>query len=123
MADINAKDSSFTERPTFIERLLGLHKISREEVREIYMRGIQTGMEEGIRMVRLEGQMIMLNESAKTRLQNEFLQKIHDLCAKYGCTIQWHPDHGLCVVTRNNRNRAEIIELDKAVTVNPAPTA
>ena len=101
MAAISARDNSFTEQPTFIERLFGLHKISRDEVRQIYLRGIQTGLEEGIRMVRLEGQMMMLNESAETRLQKEFLQKFHELCAKYNYSIQWHLDNGLCVVDRN----------------------
>lgn len=123
MTEILKQDRSFTEQPTFIERLLGEHKIPRDEVREIYIRGIQTGMEEGVRMARPEGQMIMLNESAKTRLQNEFLQKFHDLCARYGCAIQFHPEHGLCVVARVNRSKSEIIELEKAVAVNPAPTA
>lgn len=123
LAEICEKDQSFTEQPTLMERLLGEHKIPRDEVREIYLRGIQTGLEEGVRMVRPEGQMIMLNESAKTRLQNEFLQKFHELCTQYGCTIQFHPDHGLCIMARSNRNRKEIIELEKAVAVNPAPTA
>lgn len=123
MAEICVRDNSFTEQPTFIERLLGLHKISREEVRQIYLRGIQTGLEEGVRMVRPEGQMIMLNESARTRLQNEFLLKFHELCTKYGCAIQFHPEHGLCIVARTNRIKTEIIELADAIAVNPAPTA
>ena len=123
MQEICENDRSFTEQPTVIEMLLGEHKIPRDEVREIYLRGIQTGLEEGIRMVRPEGQMIMLNESARTRLQNEFLQKFHELCTKYGCVIQFHPEHGLCMVARTNRSKTEIIEIEKAVTVNPAPTA
>jgi hypothetical protein len=123
MTEICERDRSFTEQPTLIERLLGEHKIPRDEVREIYLRGIQKGLEEGVRMVRPEGQMIMLNESARTRLQDEFLQKFHELCTKYGCAIQFHPEHGLCIVARTNRSKTEIIELEKAVAVNPAPTA
>lgn len=123
MQEICENDNSFTEKPTFIEMLLGEHKIPRDEVREIYLRGIQTGLEEGVRMVRPEGQMIMLNESARTRLQNEFLLKFHELCTKYGCAIQFHPEHGLCIVARINRIKTEIIELADAIAVNPAPTA
>jgi hypothetical protein len=123
MQEIQETDKSFTEKPTFFDVLLGEHKIPRDEVREIYLRGIQTGLEEGVRMTRLEGQMIMLNESARTRLQDEFLQKFHELCAKYGFVIQFHPDHGLCVVAKNGRSMKEIIALEEAVAIKSAPTA
>ena len=72
MAAISARDNSFTEQPTFIERLLGLHKISREEVRQIYLRGIQTGLEEGIRMVRLEGQ----DDDAERKRQDPTAERV-----------------------------------------------
>ena len=121
MAAISARDNSFTEQPTFIERLLGLHKISREEVRQIYLRGIQTGLEEGIRMVRLEGQMMMLNESAKTRLQKELLQKFHELCTKYNYSIQWHLDNGLSVVDRNYQSGLKVT--GPAYVMKPPVTA
>jgi len=117
MQEIRMTDKSFTEKPSFWELLLGKSNlISQEEAREIWFKGRETGMRDGIHMVNLEGQRIMLDNSPKTRLQNEFLQKHYELCAKYGCAIQFHPEHGMCVVDRNH-GRAMMAEIGEVRSI------
>lgn len=114
MNEIRKTDKSFMEKTTIFELVFGSDKISRAEAREIWLKGRETGMWDGIHMVNLEGQRIMLDRSPKTRLQDEFLQKHYELCARYGCAIQFHPEHGMCVIDRNY-GRATMAEHDAVI--------
>lgn len=114
MNEIRRTDKSFMEKPTILEMIFGTVKISRAEAREIWFQGREVGMWDGIHMVNIEGQRLMLDNSPKTRLQNEFLQKHYELCARYGCAIQFHPEHGMCVVDRNH-GRAQMIEPELSI--------
>jgi len=64
---------------------------------------------------------MMLNESAKTRPQKEFLQKFHELCTKYNYSIQWHLDNGLSVVDRNYQSGLKVT--GPAYVMKPPVTA
>lgn len=102
MQKIRMTDKSFTEKPSMLETLFGTDRISRAEVREIWLQGIETGIFHGLQMASLEGQRIELDNRPKTRLQDEFVRKFFALCEQYGCGIQIDPkDGGLCVVDRN----------------------
>ena len=123
MREIRETDTSFTEKPTILESLFGGDSVSRREVRDIWLKGIEVGMGEGIHIASLEGQRIELGQSVKTSFQSEFLWKFHELCHKYGCAIQFHPDHGMCVVDRYYGNGAigegNHVLMEELISKNP----
>ena len=88
-------------------------KYSQLEAREIWLRGIAYGLEEGIRLFTLEGQRIDLYNSCKTAKQQEFLAKSFELCDRFGMQIVYSPTEGMVVVDTGRR----------AGVVTPTPIA
>lgn len=76
---------------------------SQREAREIWLRGIAYGLEEGIRLFTLEGQRLDLYNSCKTAKQQEFLAKSFELCDRFGMQIVYSPTEGIVVVETGRR--------------------
>lgn len=97
-------DTSFTDKPTGLARLLhGPITYSQLEAKNIWNMGIKHGIEIGLRRASLEGQKLEIHNNTKknTPLQEEFLKKHYELCERYGCAIQYHPELGMTVIDRN----------------------
>ena len=93
-------DTSFTERGSFWS---GPITYSQSETRDVWNMGIKHGIEIGLRRASLEGQKLEIHNNTKknTPLQEEFLKKHYELCERYGCAIQYHPELGMTVIDRN----------------------
>ena|SRR5690606_35822505 len=95
-------DTSFTEKPTTLERIFGRATYKQTEVREIWKQGIKVGLERGLFLASLEGQRIELNHNTPDGKHKEFLEKFYQLAAEYKCAVQYHPEVGMVVVARQN---------------------
>jgi hypothetical protein len=93
-------DTSFREKDSTLSFLFG-KKYSKEEVREIWHRGIRHGIEIGLRRASLEGQRIELYRNTKDKNKLEFIQKFEQLANEYNCAIQYHPVIGMCIINKN----------------------
>ena len=93
-------DTSFKEKETTLERLLGTDKYSKQEMRETWDRGIKRGIEIGLWKASLEGQRIELYHNTTNENHKEFLEKFYQLAAEYKCAVQYHPQDGMVIVTR-----------------------
>jgi len=97
--DVRKNDKSFTEKG-----FLGIPiKYSQSEVREIWFKGIELGMQEGLRIGSLEGQRIDTSLGCKNQRHKEFYEKFLKLSDDYNCAILYHPLEGMCVVDLNYR--------------------
>ena len=106
--EIKRTDKSFTKELRF----MGLTtKYSQREARDIWLRGIAYGLEEGIRLFTIEGQRLDLYNSCKTAKQQEFLAKSFELCDRFGMQVVYSPTDGMVVVETGRR----------AVVVTPTP--
>jgi hypothetical protein len=95
-------DKSFQEKTTGLALLFGGGiTYKQHEVREIWHRGVKTGIEIGLNYGSPEGQIIQLNENTKPE-HKEFLEKFYKLAEEYKCRITYHPLVGM-VVTSNNK--------------------
>ena len=95
--NIKETDTSFTEKGLF-----GITpKFKQSEMRETWFLGISEGLEIGMRLASLAGQKVTLDNSPKTEMQTKFLQELADISKKYSCAVQFHPEHGMCIVDRN----------------------
>ena len=94
MADIRLRDKSFTKR----EGILFTKKYNQDEVREIWLQGIEFGISEGLRIGSVSGQKIELYENCKNNKQKQFLDKFYDLAKEYNCAITYNNSEGMCVV-------------------------
>jgi NADPH-dependent 7-cyano-7-deazaguanine reductase QueF len=104
MMEQRMNDKSFTEKPSGLERLFSFrdhYSYTQHEVREIWFQGIQHGMEQGIVMASLEGQIVDLKNSCNNERHKEFFKKFCELAVEYKCQIQYHPNYGVVVIDRN----------------------
>ena len=88
-------------------------KYSQREARDIWLRGIAYGLEEGIRLFTLEGQRLDLYNSCKTAKQQEFLAKSFELCDRFGMQIVYSPTEGMVVVETGRR--AVVVTMENEV--------
>ncbi len=93
-------DTSFQEKDSGLSLLFGIHKYSKQEMRETWDRGIKHGIEIGLRKASLEGQIIELNHNTTNEAHKKFLEKFYKLAAEYKCAVQYHPEVGMVVVAR-----------------------
>jgi hypothetical protein len=93
-------DTSFKEKESGLQLLLGTNKYSKQEMRETWERGIKHGIEIGLRKASLEGQRIELNHNTTNENHKEFLEKFYQLVNEYKCAVQYHPKVGMVVITR-----------------------
>ena len=95
--DAKKNDTSFTDRG-----LLGMFppKYSQTEVRKIWFDAMGLGMQEGLRMASIEGQIIDLTNNRNNPKHREFLDKLYKLMGEYNCAIQYHSLYGMLVVDR-----------------------
>lgn len=100
MEEIRNTDRSFTEPETWLSRFLGINNISQEEAREIWLKGIEIGMIEGMLLSGKESPGKSREELS--RLKEEFLEKYLELSHGYGFGIRYDKIKGL-----------EVVELDK----------
>jgi hypothetical protein len=97
-------DKSFQEKETgLLNILFGATKYSQKEVKDIWQQGIKHGIEIGLRKASLEGQKIELNHNTSDEKDKEFLEKFYKLADEYNCQVQYHPKHGMTVITKNIR--------------------
>lgn len=94
-------DTSFQEKDSGLSILFGTNKYSKQEMREVWERGIKNGIEVGLRRAGLEGQKIELNHNTPDGKNKEFLQKFYELAEEYSCAIQYHPKVGMVVLDRD----------------------
>ncbi len=94
MNEQRRNDTSFTDKGFFGFPI----KFTQSEVREIWFKGIELGLEKGLHIASLEGQRIDITNSCKNEKHKEFYRKILDVCEEYGCAIQYHPEQGMCVI-------------------------
>jgi hypothetical protein len=96
-------DKSFQEKEFgLLSLLFGTTKYSQKEVRDIWHQGIKYGIEIGLIKASLEGQRIELNHNTSDEKHKEFLDKFHKLADEYNCYIQYHPKHGMTVITKDS---------------------
>ena len=93
-------DTSFRQKHSAMDIIFNTHKYSKVEMRETWDKGIKLGIEIGLRKASLEGQRIDLNRNTTNARHKEFLEKFYELAAEYKCAIQYHPQVGMTVVSR-----------------------
>ena len=86
-------DKSFT-----VKGFKGRLPFSQSQVREIWFQGIANGLEEGLRLASLEGQIIEINTNIRNPRHREFFDKFCELSKEYNCAIQYHPLLGMCII-------------------------
>lgn len=99
--ELKLADKSFTKELRFMWLTT---KYSQREAREIWLRGIAYGLEEGIRLFTIEGQRLDLYNSCKTAKQQDFLAKSFELCDRFGMQIVYSPTEGMVVVDTGRRS-------------------
>lgn len=94
--DQKRNDTSFTEKGFF-----GIGpKYKQSEVREIWFQAMALGMEQGLMMASLEGQKIDITRNIKDEGHKEFYEKFLALSHQYNVAIQYHPQHGMCLIDK-----------------------
>lgn len=99
--DFKKSDNSFKDRPTGLAAIFGKNHYTESEVRDIWHRGVETGVEMGLFEANLEGQRIELTQNIDSPKQREFVEKLYKLCEEYKCAVQYHPIKGMCLVDRS----------------------
>jgi len=94
MQQFKINDKSFTEKQFFIFN----KKYSQEEVRKIWLNGIELGLKRGIEIGSLTGQKSQLIDSAKNPNQKAFIDEFYKLSKKYNCAITYHPINGMEII-------------------------
>jgi len=100
MNEQELNDKSFLEKDTQLGSLFGTNKYTKYEMRETWLRGIRHGLEIGLHKASLEGQKIELGKNTGDEKHQEFIRKYYELAEEYGCAIQYHPVHGMTIVSR-----------------------
>lgn len=96
-----SNDTSFKEKLTVLDLIFGKQKYSSKEMRETWHLGIKHGIEIGLRKASLEGQKVeLINNTASNPNHLEFIDKFYQLAKKYKCAIQYHPKHGMVIISR-----------------------
>lgn len=93
-------DNSFQKKENWLSLLFDGNRYTRKDMRETWENGVKTGIEIGLRRGSLEGQRIELDDNTIDVRQREFLNRYYALAEEYGCSIQYHPDFGMVVVSR-----------------------
>ncbi len=93
-------DTSFKEKESGLSLLFGSTKYSKQEMKETWNRGIKHGIEIGLRKSSLEGQRIELNQNIDNEKHKEFIEKFYKLADEYKCAIQYHPQLGMVIVSK-----------------------
>lgn len=93
-------DTSFQKEEGFLSSLFS-PRITNSDLRDAWEKGIKHGIEIGLRKASLEGQQIEINQNSTSDVERMFLQEFHDLCSKYKCAIQYHPEKGMVVINRD----------------------
>lgn len=110
MEAIRSTDKSFTKPENWFTRILGIHGVSQEEAREIWLKGIEIGMIEGILLSGNEPQSKPQEDIS--RLKAEFLQKYLELSHRYGYGVRYDKLKGI-----------DVVELRTGVCVKDSMTA
>lgn len=100
MSEQELNDKSFLEKDSLISSLFGTNKYTKCEMREAWFKGIRHGLEIGLFRAGLEGQKIELGKNTENEKHQEFIRKYYELAEEYGCAIQYHPVHGMTIVSR-----------------------
>jgi hypothetical protein len=100
MNEQELNDKSFLEKDTKLGFLFRSNKYSKQEMRDTWFRGIRHGLEIGLFNASLEGQKIELGKNTGNEKHQEFIKKFYELADEYNCAIQYHPVHGMVIVTR-----------------------
>jgi len=98
MDEIKRVDNSFKEKENFFTALKGGIRYSQPEVRDIWFQGIRVGIEEGLHRGSLAGQRIQITQNTKDQRHKKFYDEFLKLANEYNCQIQYHPQHGMCVI-------------------------
>lgn len=93
-------DKSFQEKESWLSLLFGGERYTRKDMRETWESGVKTGIEIGLRRASLEGQRIELHDNTINKKQRDFLNRYYALAEEYGCSIQYHPNFGMVVLSR-----------------------
>ena len=93
-------DTSFIEKPSFLELIFGRDKYTPQEMRDTWHRGIKHGIEIGLIKAGLDGQRIELLNNTTDIKHSEFIEKLYELCDEYGCYIQYHPLLGMTIISK-----------------------
>lgn len=96
-------DKSFQEKETAFEILVRpfAQKFTKQQMRDNWHMGIRLGIELGLHHASLEGQKLELYNNIENPKHKEFLDKFYALAKEYNCAIQYHPQHGMVVESRN----------------------
>jgi hypothetical protein len=87
--------TSFTEKSSLIERLLGLHKVPPGEVRQIWLKGIEEGIKDGISVsagIKTLTDYPGAYRKGRSRLQDDFMIKYRRLCESHRMEIVFTPE-------------------------------
>ena len=92
-------DKSFQEKEHPLSLIFGGAKYTKEDMKQTWQSGIKLGIEIGLRRACLEGQKIELNHNTPDGKHKDFLEKFYQLANEYQCTIQYHPEHGMVIIS------------------------
>ena len=93
-------DTSFQEKETFLNILLGTKSYSKVDMRETWDSGIKLGIETGLRRASVEGQKLELYSNITNAKDKEFLDKFYKLANDYGCSIQYNSNAGGMIILK-----------------------
>lgn len=105
MSEYVKHDTSFTQPPAGLELIFGQKKYTQQEVRRIWIDGIEWGVEIGLDKASLEGQKLELTRNTKNSKHNEFIEKFYKLADEYGCAIQYHPIYGMVIIDKEKNTK------------------
>lgn len=100
MDEFKVNDNSFMEKDTLLQMMFGGTKFTKQEMRDAWHGGVSYGIELGLRKASLEGQRIELTQNTTNPRHKEFIEKFYKLAQDYECAIQYHPEHGMVIVSR-----------------------
>lgn len=99
LTEMKKTDTSFTETG-----FMGIPiRYKQDAVREIWFQAIELGMERGLDMASLDGQLIDINNNFQNDNQKKFYNEFLKLAEKYNCAIQYHPRYGMCVLEQEQK--------------------
>jgi hypothetical protein len=91
-------DTSFNNDSLSFGDLLFGGTYSNSDMRKTWELGIKHGIEIGLNVASIEGQIIELNNNTLSKKNKEFLEKFYKLTNEYKCAIQYHPIKGMVIV-------------------------
>jgi len=103
VSEIARQDKSFLpERKSPFQLMFGSKSdwYKREQVREIYLRAIEFGIETGLTKASLEGQRLELFSNSPQH--TEVLEELYRFLSERNIAIQFHPHLGMVVVETKN---------------------